>query len=156
MRKRHIAASLLAAITVVVAAADTSGQTTNPRFGIWKMKSDAPPPSVNIMTYEAYGDDGMRITVESTNRQGRDSKWGYVTMFDGMFRPVTGQEGSETSVEIVDERTTRISNKRNGRVTQVIINTLSEDGNTINNEYVRLDENGKIRGVGHAIYERVN
>ncbi len=155
MHKRHLAVNLVAAVALVVAVTNTAGQTTNPRFGVWKMISDAPPPSINIMTYEAYGDGGMRITVESTNRQGRESKWGYVTMFDGEFRPVTGQEGAETSVEIVDDRTTRISNKRNGRVTQVIINTLSEDGNTINNEYVRLDENGNITRVGHAVYERI-
>ena len=75
-------------------------------------------------------------------------------MFDGEFRAVEGQEGSETAVEIIDERSTRIINKRNGRVTQVIINTLSEDGNTISNEYVRMDADGKIRGVGHAVHKR--
>lgn len=155
MRKRHLTVNLLAAVALVVATADASGQTTNPRFGVWKMKSDAPPPSVNIMTYEPYGDGGMRITVESTNSAGRESKWGYVTMFDGVFRPVTGQEGAETAVEIVNDRTTRISNKRNGRVTQVIINTLSEDGNSINNEYVRMDESGGIVRVSHAVYERI-
>ncbi len=155
MRKRHLTVNLVATLALVVAAADTTGQTTNPRFGVWKMRSDAPPPSVNIMTYEPYGDGGMRITVESTNARGRDSKWGYVTMFDGVFRPVTGREGSETAVEIVNERTTRISNKRNGRVSQIIINTLSEDGNTINNEYVRLDENSDIVRVTHAVYERI-
>ncbi len=37
----------------------------------------------------------------------------------------------------------------------MIINTLSEDGNVINNEYVRLDEDGKITGVGHATYRRI-
>ena len=155
MRNRHLTVNLMAAVVLVVAAADASGQTTNPRFGVWKLKSDAPPPSVNIMTYEPYGDGGMRITVESTNSQGRESKWGYVTMFDGVFRPVTGREGAETAVEIVNDRTTRISNRRNGRVYQVIINTLSEDGNTINNEYVRMDENGNIVRVSHAVYERI-
>jgi hypothetical protein len=68
---------------------------------------------------------------------------------------VEGQENAETAVEIIDERSTRIYNKRNGRVTQVIINTLSEDGNTISNEYVRMDEEGKITRVTHAVYERV-
>ena len=96
----------------------------------------------------------MSITVESTNSTGRESKWSYVTMFDGVFRPVTGREGAETAVEIVDDRTTRISNKRDGRVYQVIINVLSEDGNTINNEYVRLDESGNIVRISHAVYER--
>lgn len=155
MRKRELTVSGITAAVLFGAVMGAQGQTTNPRFGVWKMSSDAPPPAINIMTYEPYGDGGMGITVESTNRQGRDSKWGYVTMFDGVFRTVTGQQGAETAVEIVDDRTTRIFNKRNGRVTQVIINTLSEDGNTISNEYVRLDENGDIVRVTHAVYERI-
>ncbi len=154
MRKRNVTVNLMAAVALFVAI-DASAQATNPRFGVWKMKSDAPPPSVNIMTYEPYGDSGMSITVESTNSQGRESKWGYVTMFDGVFRSVTGQEGSETAVVIVDDRINRILNKRNGRVSQVILNVLSEDGNTINNEYVRMDENGDIVRIGHAVYERI-
>jgi hypothetical protein len=97
----------------------------------------------------------MKITVRSVNRGGNENEWGYVTLFDGVFRPVEGQEGSETAVEIINERSTRIYNKRNGRVTQVVINTLSEDGNTINNEYVRMDADGKITGVSHAVYERI-
>ncbi|MEX2466689.1 MAG: hypothetical protein WD995_07245 [Gemmatimonadota bacterium] len=140
----------LLALPLALAAQDPAD-----RFGVWRMQSDAPPPSSNIMTYEPHGDGGMRITVESTNARGQDSKWGYVTLFDGEFRPVDGQEGSDTAVEFVDDRTTRITNRRNGRVTQVIINTLSEDGNVIENEYVRLDADGKITGVGHATYVRV-
>ncbi len=154
MRKHNLTVNLAAAVTLLAVVADASGQTTNPRFGVWKLKSDAPPPAINIMTYEPYGDGGMSITVESTNSTGRESKWSYVTMFDGVFRPVTGREGAETAVEIVDDRTTRISNKRDGRVYQVIINMLSEDGNTINNEYVRLNENGDIVRITHAVYER--
>jgi hypothetical protein len=141
-----------------VPAADNAGitaQAANPRFGVWKMQSEAPPPSSNIMTYEPYGDGGMKITVASTNRNGDSSEWGYVTMFDGVFRPVEGQQNAETAVEVVDERTTRIINKRNGRISQVIINTLSEDGSTISNEYVRMDADGKITRVTHAVYQRI-
>lgn len=155
MLKRNL---ILGFATLILAAAMTvqaSAQEASPRFGRWQMDSDAPPPSINIMTYEAWGDGGMKITVASTNGAGRSSEWGYTTLFDGEFRAVTGQEGSQTAVEFIDDRTTRISNMRNGRVTQVIINTLSEDGNTIVNEYVRLDEDGKIRGVGHATYRRI-
>jgi len=107
------------------------------------------------MTYEPYGNGGMEITVASTNARGQDNEWGYVTMFNGVFRAVRGQENSETAVEIVDDRSTRILNRRDGRVYQVIINTLSEDGDTIDNEYVRLDENGKITRVTHAVYKRI-
>jgi hypothetical protein len=146
---------LVVAVASVLLVCGVGAQEASSRFGVWQMESDAPPPSINIMTYEPYGDGGMRITVASTNARGQDSEWGYVTMFDGAYRPVTGQEGAETAVEFVDERTTRIYNKRDGRVTQVIINTLSEDGNTINNEYVRLDAEGRITRVTHAVYRRV-
>ena len=155
MSRRKLVTGLAAIVAVAVSAIDVSAQDTNPRFGVWQMQSDAPPPSKNIMTYEPYEATGMRITVASTNASGEDNEWGYVTLFDGQFRPVEGQQGSQTAVEIVDDRSTRIQNMRNGRVTQVIINTLSEDGNTISNEYVRLDENGAITRVTHAVYTRI-
>jgi hypothetical protein len=152
MHTGKVALSLIA-LALAAPALDVSAQ--NPRFGVWQMESSAPPPSKNVMTYEPFEQNGMKVTVEATNARGEDSAWGYDTLFDGAFRQVWGQENAETAVEIVDERTTRILNMRNGRVTQVIINTLSEDGNTISNEYVRLDENGSITGVSHAVYRRI-
>ena len=53
----------------VTSGATELGAQENPRFGVWQMQSDAPPPQKNIMTYEPWGDGGMRITVASTNRQ---------------------------------------------------------------------------------------
>lgn len=153
MRKMSVALALIVLVVSVVAA--SAAQRENPRFGVWKLQSDAPPPQSNVMTYEPWGDNGMKITVESTNRNGDSSAWSYTTEFDGVFRAVEGQQNAETAVEIIDERSTRIYNQRNGRITQVIINTLSEDGNTINNEYVRMDADGKITRVTHAVYERI-
>ena len=155
MRARMFAAAPMVCALLAVAGGHLRAQDTNPRFGVWKLKSDAPPPAINIMTYESYGEGGMRITVESTNSSGRESKWGYVTLFDGAFRAVSGRENAETAVEIVDERTTKITNKSNGRVSQIIINVLSEDGNTMNNEYRRVGEDGSVLRVSHAVYERI-
>ena len=155
MLKRNLILASLA-LFAAVAATEVSAQDPSPRFGQWLMDQDAPPPAINVMTYEPWGDGGMKITVASTNARGQDSEWGYTTLFDGEFMPVQGQDGSQTAVEFVNERTTRISNMRNGRVTQVIINVLSEDGQTIENEYIRMDADGKITGVGHATYRRMN
>ena len=80
--------------------------------------------------------------------------WSYVTLFDGVYRPVQGQEGAETAVEIINPKSIRIYNKRNGVLNQVVINTLSDDNNTINNEYIRMDKDGKITGVTHVTYIR--
>lgn len=153
--QRLLTAGLAFLLLALCTAADGAAQDPATRFGQWRMDSDRPAPYKNIMTYEPWGDGGMSITVAATNMEGDASEWGYDTLFDGVFRPVWGQEGAETAVEWVDERTTRISNMRDGRVRQVIINTLSEDGNTIENEYVRMDDEGKITGVGHATYRRI-
>ena len=136
------------------AAEPAAEVTANPRFGVWQLESDRPPPNRNVMTYEPYGDGGMKITVASTNAEGEMSEWGYVTMFDGEFHPVEGQENATTAVEVVDERTNRILNARNGEVYQVIINVLSEDGNTIDNEYRRTREDG-TESVSYAVYKRI-
>jgi hypothetical protein len=149
--KRISGIAILAALAIAVAA---MAQSPNPRFGRWKLKSDDPPPASNIMTYEPYGDGGMKVTVEATNAKGEKRKWGYVTLFDGKYRPMSGDTTTEeTAVEVVDARTNKIMNKTGDRV-NVIINVLSEDGNTINNEYRNVDENGKVT-VTHAVYERI-
>src|SRR6185436_4188129 len=124
---------------------------TNPRtarFGVWDNSTN---PN-NVMTYEAYEKDGSKLTVSNPSNPARD--WGYVTLFDGLFRPVKGQDGNETAVEIINAKSIRILNKTNGVLTQVVINTLSDDNNTISNEYVRMDKDGKITGVTHATYTR--
>lgn len=136
------------------AAAAATEAPSNPRFGVWRLESDAPPPYSNIMTYEPWGDGGMKITVAQTNTEGESSEWSYTTLFDGVFRTVEGQGNATTAVEVVDERTNHILNARDGDVYQVIVNVLSEDGNTINNEYRRTRPDG-TESVSHAVYRRI-
>jgi len=124
---------------------------TNPRtarFGVWDNSTN---PN-NVMTYEAYEKDGSKLTVSNPSNPAQD--WSYVTLFDGVYRPVQGQEGAETAVEIINPKSIRIYNKRNGVLQQVVINTLSDDNNTISNEYIRMDKDGKITGVTHVTYIR--
>jgi hypothetical protein len=118
------------------------------RFGVWDNSTN---PN-NVMTYELYEKDGSKLTVSNPSNPASD--WSYVTLFDGVFRPVTGQPGAETAVELINEKSIRITNKRNGVVNQVVINTLSDDNNTISNEYIRIDKDGKITGVSHVTYIR--
>jgi hypothetical protein len=150
---RMILAALAAAAAVV---ASVNAQGANPRFGKWKLKQDAPPPALNIMTYEPWGDSGMKITVESTNGEGRTSKWTYNTLFDGKDMPVSGDTRTETTaVKKIDARTNEITNKRGGKVVQVITNVLSPDGKTINNTYKNYDEKGAVTTTTTAVYEKM-
>jgi hypothetical protein len=155
MQERAAVAAAVVTVVVIVALGSLSAQNQNPRFGKWKLKSEAPPPSSNIMTYEPFGQKGMKVTVESVNAKGEKNSWWYVTEFDGKDRPVTGQENATSAVTTVNERVNEIVNKRNGQVTQILTNVLSPDGNTIGVMYMRDDGKGKTTNVTFATYERI-
>jgi len=137
-----------AVVTAALFSASPSWAQPEARFGVWDNSSN---PN-NVMTYEPFEKGGSKLTVSNPSDHSKD--WSYVTFFDGKFRPVTGQAGSETAVELINPKSIRIYNKRDGVVYQVVINTLSEDNNTINNEYIRMDKDGKITGVTHVTYNR--
>ena len=162
MRYRNLLFCTAAFIAALVTASPSFAQApargqakaedkTDPRtarFGVWDNSTN---PN-NVMTYEGYDKGGSKLTVSNPSNPASD--WSYVTLFDGVFRPVTGQPGAETAVEIINPKSIRIYNKRDGVVNQVVINTLSEDINTISNEYIRMDKEGKITGVTHVTYIR--
>ena len=155
MRLRNLVT--VAAVCAALAMSSVAlAQNKNPRFGKWKLKSDAPAPQSNIMTYEPFGGKGMKVTVESVNAKGEKNAWWYTTDFDGKFMPVTGQENADTSVVTINDRINEIVNRRNGVVTQILTNVLSPDGNTIGVMYMRMDPAGKkTMNVTFATYERI-
>ena len=106
------------------AKTDNTNQRHLRRFGAWANRH-----LNNVMTYEAYEKDGSKLTVSNPSNPSQD--WSYVTLFDGVYRAVQGQEGAETAVEIINPKSIRIYNKRNGVLQQVVMNTLSDDNNTI-------------------------
>jgi hypothetical protein len=152
MRKLSL---IMTAVALLVAGA--SAQTANPRYGKWKLKSDAPAPQSNVMTFEPInGGKGMKITIDAVNKDGVASKWGYDTMFDGKDEPLYGNPGTDTgSVRIVTDRINEIVYKKNGKITQVLTNVLSPDGTTIGVTYMRMSPEGKTTGVTFATYEKM-
>ncbi len=147
MRYRSLLISAAAFIATLFIA-NPSWAQPQLRFGVWDNSTN---PN-NVMTYEPFETGGSKLTVSNPSDHSKD--WSYVTFFDGKFRPVTGQPGSETAVEVINPKSIRILNKRDGMVYQVVINTLSDDNNTIHNEYIRMDKDGKITGVTHVDYNR--
>jgi hypothetical protein len=149
------AAALLTAMpaSAQAPAAAKKVDNTDPRtarYGVWDNTTN---PN-NVMTYEGYEKGGSKLTVSNPSKPG--DEWSYVTFFDGVFRPVTGQPGSETAVELINgsAKSIRIYNKRDGVVYQVVINTLNENNTRIDNEYIRMDKDGKITGVTHVTYNK--
>ena len=156
MRRRNLIGTIGIMIAIAALASGVSAQNKNPRLGKWKLKSDAPPPTSNIMTYEPAGEKGMKVTIDAVNRDGVKSQWTYTTYFDGKDAPVNGNPNQDASaVTVINDRINQILNKKDGKVTTVLINVLSPDGNTIANSYIRVDADGKTTGVTYATYERI-
>ena len=108
LKKTLIVNAGVCAVLAVLAAA-VSAQPANPRYGKWKLKSDAPPPTSNIMTYEPHNGKGMKITIDAVSKDGVKSQWGYTTMFDGKDEKLVGNPGTDSgSVRIVTDRINEI------------------------------------------------
>ena len=156
MRRRALLFCTSVAITAASLATSASAQSPNPRFGKWKLKSDAPAPSSNVMTYEPHNGKGMKITIDAVSKEGVKSQWGYNTMFDGKDEPLYGNPATDTgSVRIINDRINEIVYKKGGKVTQVLTNVLSPDGTTLGIIYMRMSPEGKTTGVTFATYEKM-
>jgi len=156
MRRRAFLLCTSVAFTAACLATAASAQSPNPRFGKWKLKSDAPAPSSNVMTYEPFNGKGMKITIDAVNREGVKSQWYYTTMFDGKDESVTGNPGTDTgAVRIITDRINEIVYKKDGRISQVLTNVLSPDGSTIGVMYMRMNPEGKTTNVTFATYEKM-
>jgi hypothetical protein len=133
-----------------------TAESTNPRFGKWKLKSAAPAPQSNVMTYEPMGKHGMKIIIDAVNKEGAKSQWWYTTKFDGKDETLTGNPGTDTgSVRVLSPKVNEIIYKKDGKITQVLTNVLSPDNDTIGVMYMRIDGEGKVANITSATYERI-
>lgn len=156
MRKQNLVVSVGVLAVIISLATTVSSQSSNPRFGKWKLKSDAPAPSSNIMTYAPSGAKGMKITIDAVNAQGVKSQWWYTTNFDGKDEKLTGNPATDSgAVRIITDRINEITYKKDGKVTQVLTNVLSPDGTTIGIIYMRMSPEGKTTAVTFATYEKL-
>jgi hypothetical protein len=156
MLKKAVTMNVGMCAVMAVLVASVSAQAPNPRFGKWKLKSDAPAPTSNVMTYEPYNGKGMKITIDAVNKDGVKSQWGYTTMFDGKDEKLVGNPGTDSgSVRVVTDRINEIIYKKDGKITQVLTNVLSPDHTTIGVMYMRMSPEGKTTGVTFATYEKM-
>ncbi len=159
MRPSALVISKCLSLTFVMSAltANTAfAQSANARFGRWVLRPDAPTAASNVMTYEAFGARGMKVTIQAVNAKGDTTRWWYTTEFDGRDMPVTGNAGqTHAAVRSINEFVNEIVNKKDGRVTQRLTNVLSADAQTIAVIYMRDDGAGHTTGVTFATYERM-
>jgi hypothetical protein len=116
------------AFCVAAAAAD------DPSVGTWKLDpseskfSSGPQPQSIILTIEPSGDNGLKITTETIDAQGKKSVSVANGALDGKDSPVTGDANADTaSMKRVDADTTESQNKKSGRITSLLKRIVSRD-----------------------------
>ena len=100
------------------------------------------------MTCEAWK-NGSKLTVSNPSNP---SGLGYVTLFDGRIDQ-SGPGKAPAAVEIINPKS--IASQQAQRCAAAGRDQhVADDNNTINNECIRMDKDGKVMGVTHVTYLR--
>jgi hypothetical protein len=103
------------------------------QMGTWKLneaKSKFPPKALknNTVVYEAAG-DSVKVTVDGTDGDGNPTHNEWTGKFDGKDYPLTGDPSADTrSYKKIDDRTTDLTNKKDGKVVLAGRIVVSADG----------------------------
>jgi hypothetical protein len=128
------------------------------QMGTWKLneaKSKFAPGSAKNKTvvYETAG-DGVKVTVDGTDRAGNSTHNEWTGKFDGKDYPVTGDPDSDTrSYKMVNDHTLELTNKKAGQVTLTGRIVVSADGKTRTVTTTATDAQGK-KVKNTAVYDK--
>ena len=116
--------------------------------GTWKLnegKSKIPagaPKNITVV-YEAAGDN-TKVTVDGVDGAGKPTHNEWTGKFDGKDYPLTGDPLADTrSYKTVDDHTTDLTNKKDGKATLTGKIVLSADGKTRTVTVSGTDAKGK-------------
>ena len=105
----------------------------DPQMGTWKLneaksKFATGATKNNTVVYEAAGDN-VKITADGTDKDGKSTHNQWTGNFDGKDYPVTGDPTSDMrSYKKIDDRTLKMTVKKDGKVTASGRIVVSADG----------------------------
>ncbi len=140
------AKSILLTTILCLIAASTFAQS--PNMGTWKLneaKSKFSPgaPKSRTVTYQAVGDK-IKVTVDGVTADGKPTHNLWIGNFDGKDYPLTGDPTANTrSYKKVDEHTTNLINKLDGKVVAEGNIVIAPDGKTRTVTVAGIDAMGK-------------
>jgi len=110
---------------------------SDPAAGTWKLNaaksrySPGPAPKTNVITIAAV-DNGLKVTGQGTDAEGKPTSINYTVTFDGKDKPVTGSPDYDaTSGKRIDANTTELTRKKEGKTVQTATRKISADGKTM-------------------------
>jgi hypothetical protein len=128
MKTRTVLLVVLAFLVCV-----TMSFAQSPQLGTWKLneaksKIPAGAPKNTTVVYEAAG-DSVKVTVDGVDGQGKPAHNEWTGKFDGKDYPLTGDPTADMRAYTqVDDHTTELTNKKDGKVTLKGRIVISADG----------------------------
>jgi hypothetical protein len=129
---RVLILTFVAAVTFAFCPATMAAD--DPSVGTWKLDpseskfNSGPPPQSIIMRIEPTGDNGLKITTETIDAQGKRSVSTVNGTLDGKDSQVTGDPNADSaSTKRDDANTTETQNKKSGRITSFFRRIVSRD-----------------------------
>jgi len=144
-------AALLVAVAVCVAADDVN-------MGTWKLdeaksKIAAGSGKNDTVVYAADGDN-VKVTVDGVDAKGNPTHSEWVGKYDGKDYPVTGDADADMrSYRRVNDRTLRITQKKDGKVISTIRIVVAADGKSRTVTNTATDANGK-KTTSTSVYDK--
>jgi hypothetical protein len=151
-------ASLFTAVALTLAMA-FGGTAFAQAVGTWKLnltkskyQQGQAPKSITLV-YEAAG-EGIKVTVDQVLADGLPSHYTVTTNYDGKDVPVVGNPNADTVARTrVDATTTKLVNKKDGKILSTATLVVSADGKTLTITTTGKDAKGQtIDSV--AVYEK--
>jgi hypothetical protein len=139
--------TIVLAVAVCLAAVAVSF-ASNPHMGTWKLneaKSKFPPmaPKNTTVVYESAGDN-LKVIVDGVDGAGKPTHNEWTGKFDGKDYPLAGDPMADTrSYKKIDDRTTELTNKKDGKVTATGRIVISADGKSRTVTVSAADPGGK-------------
>src|SRR5262245_7611384 len=130
----------------------------DPQMGTWKLneaKSRFATGATknNTVVYEAAGDN-VKITADGTDKDGKSTHNEWTGNFDGKDYPVTGDPTSDMrSYKKIDDRTLKMTVKKDGKVTVSGRIVVSADGKSRTVTTSGTDAEGK-RVQNKVVYDK--
>ncbi len=138
---------IVAAIIVGVVGAAPLARAANPAVGKWKFNAEKSKGTIykSGTTLIEENGDGIKVTVDLVGLDGTPYHWSFSAKYDGQDNPVTGNSplGDVVSLSRVDERTTKVTTKHDGKVTAVQMNVVAADGKSRTLTTKGTDSKGK-------------
>ena len=126
--------------------------------GTWKLNAAKSQPGANAMRVETLKfeatPEGIKVSLEGTDAQGKPLKAGYTSKFDGKEVPWTGNPMADTAApKKIDDNSYEGTSKMGGKPTLSAKVVVSKDGKTLTVTQDGTAPNGdKIHSVG--VYDK--